>query len=302
MSWPVGLENAFYKGAGVLFLGLSKIKNTLKGYSTPRTFSIYDYDRAIDYDIRVVDRWLSYLADYAGVSRIEGKVVLELGPGADLGVGLYLLSKGVLKYHAIDVHDLVRSVPMEFYERFFSHLARRQQDVNVDELKRQLEMTLEGRNDRLNYICQKDFDLLEALKDQKVDLVFSQAAFEHFDNVEKTIEQLSRVTQPGGIMIAEIDLKTHSRWIRDKDPNNIYRYSDSFYNLFKCRGSPNRLRPYQYEKFLKKEGWDEVVVIPLRTLDEDRFERMKHSLNRRFRSTENQMHMLSIMLCAKKRG
>ena len=59
------------------------------------------------------------------------------------------------------------------------------------------------------------------LKKDSIDFVFSQAAFEHFENIYQTFEQISVITKPGAIMIAVVDLKTHSRWIRDRDPNNI---------------------------------------------------------------------------------
>ena len=79
------------------------IKYILQGYSTPRTFANTKYDAATKYDIEVVENWLSYLSNYKSAASIEKMNCLELGPGADLGVGLYLLSKGIDKYNSFDL-------------------------------------------------------------------------------------------------------------------------------------------------------------------------------------------------------
>jgi len=85
----LNISNFVYKALGILFLCLAKSKNVLKGYSTPRTFSNEEYDIATKYDINVVESWLTYLSKYNSHISIENKNILELGPGADLGVGLY---------------------------------------------------------------------------------------------------------------------------------------------------------------------------------------------------------------------
>ena len=74
----------------------------------------------------------------------------------------------------------------------------------------------------------KDFNIVSAFGESTIDMVFSQAAFEHFDDIESTILQLNKVCKSGATFVAEINLKTHSRWIRDKDPDNIYRYPTGF--------------------------------------------------------------------------
>jgi len=60
----------------------------------------------------VVDEWLLYLNKYTNNSyTLDGKNVLELGPGSDLGVGLFLLAKGCAQYNAYDVNNLMKSTP-----------------------------------------------------------------------------------------------------------------------------------------------------------------------------------------------
>ncbi len=293
--------NWFYHFTGIGFLFFSKTKNVFQGYSSPKPFSLKEYERAIEYDIKVVDNWLSFLEDYIGEDNfIVNKNILELGPGEDLGVGLYLLSKGIARYNAIDVNPLAENTPSRFYELFFEYLKKKNiKDSIIDFLQEELYKTQKRNNNRLNYICRDDFDITIFGKNS-IDIIFSQATFEHFENVENVISQLSYVAKAGAVIIAEIDLKTHSRWIRDRCPNNIYRYSDGIYNLFNFRGRPNRLRPYQYKKLLEKDGWENVIIIPLETITDIELEEVRPYLDKKFHDERNQMTYLSIILCATK--
>ena len=297
------LINLFYYWVGIGFLILSKIKYFIHGYSTPKPFDISEFQRAVEYDIRVVDRWIAMLQEYVGddrISAINNKSILELGPGSDLGVGLYLLSKSIKEYVAIDVNNLVQNVPEKFYNIFFAYLKEKDHLLGISFLKEQLNKTNNGNNDKLDYICRKDFDIESALGSRKIDIVFSQAAFEHFDDINVTIKAVSAVTKPGAIIIALVDLKTHSRWIRDKDPNNIYRYSEWIYRLISTRGTPNRVRPYQYKQALEKNGWENVIIAPITTLENVKFNSIKKHLNRKFIEDKNQMNYLGVWLCATK--
>jgi hypothetical protein len=294
-------SNLFYYYAGILFLMLAKVKNMLRGYSTPRPFPTAQINRAVRYDLEVVESWLYFLGQYQNKNvNLENQNILELGPGADLGIGLTLLMKGARKYNALDVNDLARSTPAEFYNELFrvfeSGLGCLSENTAI--LKEQLNRTITKKNDRLNYMCRDDFDI-SIFKGEHISLVFSQAAFEHFDDIEQTIASLSQTVNPGAVLVAEIDLQTHSRWIRENDPLNIYRYSDFVYGLFKFRGTPNRLRPQIYENLLKKYGWDNVKLYPRTVVSSDYYQRI--NLDSQFKEEKNSMGWLSVVICATKK-
>ena len=50
--------------------------------------------------------------------------MLELGPGSNLGAGFYILYKGALKYNSLDIYNLVKNVPLEFYKIFIKRLQK----------------------------------------------------------------------------------------------------------------------------------------------------------------------------------
>jgi len=145
----------------------------------------------------------------------------------------------------------------------------------------------------------RDFDIAAAIPEGSVDIVFSNAAFEHIEDVEKAVRQLTRVVKAGGMLVAEVDLRTHSRWIRDQDPNNIYRYSDPIYRLFRFSGIPNRIRPEQYRQYLAVNGWINIEIAPGWILSPELSARNPF-LSARFRGAHNQMDYLTILLCATK--
>jgi SAM-dependent methyltransferase len=294
-------RNTFYHFAGFGILVLNKIRHSLQGYRSPRPFPISEIDRAIDYDISVVDHWTQMLSEYVGhpVS-LEGRTILELGPGADLGVGLITLSRGARKYNALDVNNLIATVPESFYEALFQVMRKNGTSAEqIGTLRSQLKSTSAGSNERLNYVVRDDFDI-SVFAEEGVDTVFSQAAFEHFDDIEKTFEQLTRTVRRGTVLIAEIDLNTHTRWIRDIDPLNIYRYSDLTYNLFRFAGSPNRLRPGDYAQALRQHGWENVQIKPLVRVGDQYLDQVRPRLAPRFRSSSAEVEYLSVMLCATK--
>ncbi|HRJ52415.1 MAG TPA: glycosyltransferase [Candidatus Thiothrix moscowensis] len=294
------VKNAFLYTVGAGFLTLSKVKNSLQGYSSPKPFKVAEAERCIDYDLQVVDLWLTHLQQYTGNDNsLFGKNVLELGPGSDLGIGLYLLAKGCAQYNACDVNALMKSTPDSFYETLFARLETMDGLLSNDWLRLQLKAMQQGFISHLNYVVRNDFDIVAAFGVASMDLVFSQAAFEHFDDIDATIQQLGVVCKPDATLVIEVDLKAHSRWVRDNDPNSIYRYSERVYDLLRVSGAPNRMRPYQYKVALERHGWTDVVITPLKKLPDD--ENNYAGLDQAFRDGKNQMEYLSIMICARKK-
>ncbi len=292
----------FYYLSGMSLLGINRIRHAIQGYKAPRTFPMDDIGQAIRYDYGVVQNWLKFLDEYSGHPlSLKGKTILELGPGADLGVGVILLWKGAAKYNALDVNHLIRSVPDRFYQELldFLNLQNDSPEVSPEFLGGQLQATYNGRNDKLNYVCDRSFDVT-IFKGEDIDYILSQASFEQFDDVEKTLKQLSEISKPGTVFLAEIDLGTLTRWIRDIDPLNIYRYPDCIYHGFKFLGSPNRLRPFEYEKFLNQNGWRDVKIFPETVLEEKYVRKVQNHLWKKFRKPVNQMDYLSVVICATK--
>jgi len=267
----------FYFCVGIIFLALAKFKHLLQGYTTPKPYDVSLVDESIDYDLQIAQRYEDKLQELADTA-ISAKRILELGPGSDLGTGLTLVEHGAAQYTGFDRHDLASAVPEGFYNRFSSRSG----------------LSTEALNDgRVEYVVREDFDL-EALGSPEFDVALSNAAFEHFDNVPDTVCKLTRVMNPGSVALFEIDLKTHSRWIRDVDPNNIYRYPNWLYRFFYFPGQPNRLRPKSYVSALEQNGWTILSLEPANMLSEAY---RTYTVHRDFR--DKHLNWLSFIICAR---
>ncbi len=258
---------------GLVFLALAKAKHVIRGYTSPKPFT--DMDGTVRYDLSHAQRYVDSM-DRAGVS-IEGKRILELGPGSDLGIGLCLLHAGAAQYCAVDKFPLAINTPLPLYDRLAAASG-----VSLDPL---------SDPSRLRYEIRPDFDLRDL---GQFDVFLSNAAFEHFDDVDGVIRQLADMAAPGALFLAEIDLQTHSRWIRDRDPNNIYRYPDKLYRVFNFPGQPNRVRPVEYERALGRFAWRDIQMAPM-----NRFDSRGRAVHQRFRQ-DAYLDWLSFTLVARR--
>lgn len=298
---PKDTRNLYYRFIGAVVIVLNYIRHRLAGYQTPRTFDVTQVDKAVDYDLKITERWNSYLRNYLKNDEpFRDKIVLELGPGPDLGTGLITLATGAKKYIALDVNNLANSAPPDLYEKLFEKLLETFDDSVIQYVKEQLNYFNIRKKSNLEYIVDKDFSI-SGLK-EKVDLVISQVAFEHFDNIEETIKEIGKIIKKGGVLYSHVDMKTHTRWIKDRDPLNIYRYGDLFWNMFKFKGSPNRIRMFQYKTFLERNGWYDVFIEPRTVVEEEYLQKVQPSLNKYFGKLDSsEMRILSFIVMAYKR-
>ncbi|MBS0419051.1 MAG: class I SAM-dependent methyltransferase [Proteobacteria bacterium] len=223
---------AIYYAAGIAFLALAKLKYLTQGYLTPKVVGADDVAGCVSYDRRIAQIFLQHVD-------VQGKRVLELGPGSDLGVGILLVQAGARGYVGVDRNPL------------------------VSERSAAVHAALGGVVEGVRYEVVPDFQFAAKLGQGEFDVIVSNAAFEHFDDVPDVARQLATVVKPGGKLSVHIDLKTHSRWIRDKDPANIYRYPGWLYRLFYFPGQPNRLRPADYRRAFTAAGWKNVRTSPV---------------------------------------
>ncbi len=289
--YPQKISNRFWHALGALALPLNALRHRLQGYTRPRDIDPSAIAQAIGYDWDVVARWRKALRDRDGNDLdLRGKSILELGPGPDLGVGLILLAYGAASYTAVDRHPLAATTSQKFYDELIATIVARLPGSDAT--------TLQKKVGELRYICREDFSFSDIPKGS-IDLIVSNAAFEHFDDIADVIKRATPLVKPGALFVADIDLQTHSRIIRNRDPLNIYRYSDRWYRMWKFVGSPNRIRPHQFQQALHNNGWKNIVMSPLIVLDPQTTEGVRPFLAPLFCTPEAQIHYLDIVITAK---
>jgi len=295
---PANLPNAVGYWLGIAVHILLCIFHRIKGYTSPGTSPQTDAKGAVEYNEKVVDGWLRYLDRYCGqpLSHKEASI-LELGPGPDLGAGLLLLAEGAASYTAIDVNPLIVRATSGFYNSMFEVIETRFGPQKVSTLRKEMREFSNHDSEIIRYICRSDFDI-GIVGQGSIDLVFSQAAFEHFDDMDRTVEQLSYVMRKGGRCIIQIDLKTHTPKLRDLDPLNIYRIPNYIYQAASYPGMPNRLRPDNYKSIFEWYGFTDIQIIYTQLVDSEHVSQVRPYLDLAFRNSDMDMSALSMVLCA----
>ena len=289
---PVAIRNLFFKITGALVLLAVWAKHRLMGYRKPNTVSEDDRNARIGYVHDVVQSWLRFLP--ADVS-VRGCSVLELGPGSSLATGSLLLAHGAASYTAVDAFRLAGDETADFRRdavlRFDGAL--QEDDVRVAEAANG------GASDIFRYHVDPGFDIPALCGEQTFDLILSCAAFEHFDAIENTIDGLTKVAKSGCVSLHIVDLQTHTNAIRERDPNNIYRFSPWFYSLLAFPGQPNRKRPVDYVRAFERNGWKDIQVIAAKSIPPEKRSLLTSGLAARFDSSEMEMHILDLVIISR---
>ena len=285
---------------GLAALSLASIKHKTLGYIKPTGFSGSDLKQSIEHVTSIAEDYHNYAEIDGRRFVFEGANVLELGPGATLGAGVLLAGLGIQSYRAIDAFPLARLAPKEFYLALAD--AEKSLPANFDEklIASAARSVAEGRDDLISYAFDPAFNARDLAGEKKFDLIVSNAAFEHFDDIDRTIREVSSRAAPGAFFIVGIDFQTHTRVIRERDPNNIYRFPAPLYQALHFPGQPNRRRPKDYVNALVREGWTNVVVRPVSVASPSYSNLTRGGLDFEFRDDDCDMHILTCFVAAER--
>ncbi len=289
-------RNFYYYLAGLVLLYSNKLRYRYKPY----TVSLYDPEN----EIQVFKGWLNALKAYTGAEKNEficGNI-LEIGINKNISSALVGLALGAKKYDIVDFYPHHIPLDNHYFQELYDKLCTAVNEVLVISREQFLDfadLLQSGQNTNARILPMEKLDLNDIL-DESVDLIVSQAAFEHIENLENGIRQMSRVAKKGTVLIAEVDMKTHTRWLRDVDPLNIYRYEPSLYKFAGFSVMPNRIRPYQYKDLFEKNGWHNITIKVLEKLDLGSLMYQDVRFSKEFRLQKNCMEQLIVLICATK--
>lgn len=154
----------------------------------------------------------SVVADYlryAGVeeSFLEGKRVLEIGPGDNLGVALAMVGKGAEQVVCFD-----RFRP--FQDADHNEIIYRRLLATMTPFERQRaersfaeKSPLSFRSEVIDYRC--DAPIETALSDARFDVIISRAVLEHVYDLEQSWRSMTRLLAPAGQMWHKVDFRHH---------------------------------------------------------------------------------------------
>ena len=294
------------------------IKQLLKGMATfiPGVYSAFSHKGTggTESGRYCYSVWLRHLvmAHAAGRLTTNPETVAELGPGDSIGIGLAALISGAGKYYALDI---VRYANLQRNVKVFAELVELFRDkenipgddefpdiiprlssytfpediLTADRLNAGLE---NGRLEVIRRSIQNEGSLESMIQymvpwhdsniveNESVDLIFSQAALEHIEDMGFAYEKMFSWLKSGGYMSHSIDYKCHGsadEW------NGHWTYSDFIWKLIKGKRPYliNRLPHSEHLRLMNETGFkivnDVTDQLPSRISREDiapRFRKM----------------------------
>jgi len=197
----------------------------------------------------------------SGRTPVNGKNVLELGPGDSLLSLVYFYGLGCEKMFLVDVGSFA-SRKIEIYWDYVDFLL--DQKEYMDDCTRDIRVlktcqTLEQLIEKANAVYLLDgLSSLKSVPSNSIGFCFSQAVIEHIykDELRETIDQLYRVCEPGGLSSHGVDYSDHLSFAL-----HSLRFSERFWEskLIKRAGFyTNRFRHNTVREMFSQAGFSEI--------------------------------------------
>ena len=226
------------------------------------TTSAYTVDNSVGYVNMVYEELLRYgkltPADY------EGKTVVELGPGDNVGVLVRFLAAGAQRVWAADkfysTHDIEHE--RQIYLKMRAGLPPHEQQRLNQAI--QLEPNLEFSKDRLEYFYGKgaqDFD--KAVPNGAADLIVTRGVLQEVFEIDQAFAAMDRVLKPGGKMVHKIDLRDYGMFSSlGFHPREFLTIADPVYrHMAYDTDKPNRRMLNYYRRKMAEMNYEAEFLI-----------------------------------------
>ncbi|MCG5524341.1 class I SAM-dependent methyltransferase [Ectothiorhodospira haloalkaliphila] len=263
------------------------------GAETPRTVAHYFMQSFYDY-FKVLG-----ISDTEIPSFLNGKHLLEYGPGNCPGVALLMVAHGAKTVTCVDRFGLSR--PDGTQAKIMSELV----DMLDGAPRGRAEKCFcvhgnpaSGLSEkRINYIVTKNG--LSCLHDC-CDLAYSRAVLEHVNDLDATFQDMSRALRPNGLAIHKVDLKSHG--LHRSNPLDFLVWPEWLWSLmYSGKGVPNRLRINHYRQALKTGGFGVDLLQVVERAKSSDIDEVRPHLARPFKGlTTEDLECLAFWLVLKK--
>lgn len=239
-------------------------------------------------------------ADKTGLEPlVQGKVLLEYGPGDLPGVAALMCAHGADKVWCVDRFPLVQLSPKNV--RAMRDLIDAQEGVTRDRFVACLrDGTVQKGFDprRIEYLVRPSG--LSGLRDA-VDLVYSRAVLEHVDDLEATFADMVAAMRPGALAIHLVDLRSHG--LHRHNLLDFLAWSPTLWSLmYSAKGVPNRWRVDRYRAIVERLPVDVIEFEPTRLATPEAVAEVRPQLAARFRSVgDDDLRWLGFWLVFRKR-
>ena len=219
-------------------------------------------------------------------SFVQGKRVLEYGPGDVLGAALLFYAHGASRVLCVDRFPLqnVTAKNAEVYRAVMARLPVALQD------RAQRAFVVAGqpesglRADCVEYRVTQDG---LAGSPGAFDLIVSRAVLEHVNSLEATLADIDRSLAQGGVSVHNVDLRSHN--LDRYRPFDFLTWPEALYRLmYSHKGFPNRWRPDAYRRILQRTGLRVDVMEPTGRIAAEDVARIQPKVARHLRQASSE--------------
>ncbi|MDB4939397.1 MAG: Methyltransferase type 12 [Labilithrix sp.] len=240
-------------------------------------------DEAAAYFQRCVREYFEHLgvAPEDASSYLNGKRVLEYGPGDTLGVALLLYAHGAAYVQCVD------RFPVHRLSDHSVRICRSLLGSLEGEAKERAERAFVVRGDpasgfdpnAIGYRVTADGTSGDHAA---YDLVVSRAVLALVNRLDVTIQDIANALRPGGVSVHKVDLSSHG--LDRHRPLDFLAWPDAAYRMMYSRkGRPNRWRVDTYQELVRNTSLRITKLTPTRQLSPAEVEHLPPSLARPFR-------------------
>ena len=251
-----------------------------------------------------VEESLAYVADvcedyfrFSGIEKqaIEGKHVLEIGPGDSLGVALMMVSLGAKQVVCIDRFLTYRDPNKEY--AITAALVAAAPPIAKERMNRCLDSDYRIVGDVIRYMPDVPFETAaEKLEEIRFDYIISRAVLEHVYDIDKTYACCRKLIRSGGRMIHKVDLTNHSSI--ELHPLQFLTYTEGLWRLMSSNISRvNRCRWPQHKAALEKNRFVIDKFAPTKILGLSQVQSVRPKLRSPFREmTDEDLSILGFFV------
>jgi SAM-dependent methyltransferase len=265
------------------------LRNKLMG---GRTTGSLEVEKAVQHSLNIFSQYNLGLKD-AGLGKdyFSGKSIMQIGPGANLGVELQFIGSGAIKSDALDRFADVQNSQkeIEIYSSIVNSL-KEEAKQKCSEAYQVIEGKPVFKNSKINYFGECALETAGNKFNKNYDVVCSHLALEHVADLEKGIASTTKILKPGGICIYICNLVSLGGvYNHQTQPLRLLYYSDSIWQLmFSNRGGSNRVRMGGYKTILEKNNFKILSLTPLQTISMEALEKIKPHFDSKFKNIPNE--------------
>lgn len=218
-------------------------------------------DRAVDYTVTVYNDYFKY--GNLKVEDFKDKVVLELGPGDNLGVAIRFLCSGVAKFYCIEKFP---GTPLSDYNiKVYLALRERLSPEEQKEFDNIVDVELKRFNpDRLIYIYGKGAEEAKSLFSKGFfDFIISRGVLQDIVDLEYIFDVMDWLLKPGGMLLHKVELRDYAVFnTRKIHPLSFLTVPDWLWDMMTSElPRPNRRRVNSYRENLDRLGYEYKLYI-----------------------------------------